>query len=201
MSKIVYRVYGEDTYTHETFIVAELSNKEEAETKLRECKKSVMDQCEELRDTFWIAELTEEQQEESKRQASEYEARRIAARSYDDKQLIENINTLVESIKSQLRDKNLSFNSTKDNKHHDAEKEIFPTTDVCYHSITLYVTSYESGRSCISLNIYFDREIVDRGIKLFSSEQDLRQWLYSTDSFNDTLDAMEKMTKEYLNDN
>ncbi len=65
----------------------------------------------------------------------------------------------------------------------------------------MYVTSYESGRSCISLNIYFDREIVDRGIKVFSSEQDLRQWLYSIDSINDTLNAMEKLTKENLYDN
>lgn len=201
MSKIIYRIYGEDTYNHETFFVAELSTKEEAEAKLKECRESVMDQCEELRDSFWIAEMTEERLEESKRQAAEYEARRMAARTYDDKQLIENIYTLVDSIKSQLRDKNLSFCSTKDNKYHDAEKKIFPKIDVCYNSITMYVTSYESGRSCISLNIYFDREIVDRGIKVFSSEQDMRQWLYSTDSYNDTFNAMEKLTKEYLYDN
>jgi len=201
MSKIIYRIYGEDTYNHETFFVAELSTMEEAEAKLKECRESVMDQCEELRDSFWIAEMTEERLEESKRQAAEYEAGRMAARTYDDKQLIENIYTLVECIKSQLRDKHLSFNTSTDNKHHDAEKEIFPKTSVCYNSITMYVTSYESGRSCISLNIYFDREIVDRGIKVFSSEQDLRKWLYSTDSLIDTIDAMEKLTKQYLNDN
>lgn len=60
MENKIYKVCGEDTFAHETFIVAKFSCKEDAEAKLRECKESVMDQCEELRDSFWIAESTEE---------------------------------------------------------------------------------------------------------------------------------------------
>lgn len=60
MTKMIYRVYGMDTYAQETFIVADFDNEEEAETKLKECRESVLDQCEELRDSFWIAKTTEE---------------------------------------------------------------------------------------------------------------------------------------------
>lgn len=60
MGNIIYKVCGEDSFAQETFIVAEFSNKEEAEAKLRECRESVRGQCEELRDSFWIAKLTEE---------------------------------------------------------------------------------------------------------------------------------------------
>lgn len=54
MQKIVYRVCGEDTFAHEFFVVAEFDNVEAAEAKLKECRESVLDQTEELRDVFWM---------------------------------------------------------------------------------------------------------------------------------------------------
>lgn len=54
MQKIVYRVCGEDTFAHEVFVVAEFDNAEAAEAKLKECRESVLDQTEELRDVFWM---------------------------------------------------------------------------------------------------------------------------------------------------
>lgn len=56
MQQKIYRVWGEDTFAHETFVVASYANKEAAEAKLMECRNSVLDQPEELRDTFWIGE-------------------------------------------------------------------------------------------------------------------------------------------------
>lgn len=56
MDKIMYEVWGEDTYAREYYLVGTYETREEANKVLRDSELSVKQQCEELRDTFWIVE-------------------------------------------------------------------------------------------------------------------------------------------------
>ena len=54
----MYEVWGEDTFARESYLVGTFETREKAGKALEASEKSVLDQCEELRDTYWIVELT-----------------------------------------------------------------------------------------------------------------------------------------------
>ena len=58
MNKVMYEVWGEDTFARESYLVGTFKTREKAGKALEASEKSVLDQCEELRDTYWIVELT-----------------------------------------------------------------------------------------------------------------------------------------------
>lgn len=198
MAKTIYRVYGMDTYDHKTFTVAEFENKEEAEAKLRECRESVMDQCEELRDSFWITEMTHKQQVESLKHEAELSAVLYAARTFDKVQLEENCKSLIDNIKSQLKDKSLSFSWDGSNSHNDAEAEVIPEKKVCYSVIAMHVFSMKNGRIAIQMKPYFHEMTVERIFASFDSEDEFRYWLNSSKSVKDSILTMADMIEEYV---
>lgn len=65
-NKVMYEVWGEDTFARENYLVGTFETREKANKALKASEKSVLDQCEELRDTYWIVELTPEQEKERK---------------------------------------------------------------------------------------------------------------------------------------
>ena len=60
MKEVVYEVWGEDTFAREEYLVGVYDTQEEANKILRESEQSALQTCEELRDTYWICELTPE---------------------------------------------------------------------------------------------------------------------------------------------
>ena len=58
MKEVVYEVWGEDTFAREEYLVGVYDTQEEANKILRESEQSALQICEELRDTYWICELT-----------------------------------------------------------------------------------------------------------------------------------------------
>lgn len=62
MNKVMYEVWGEDTFARESYLVGTFETREKAGKALEASEKSVLDQCEELRDTYWIVELTPERE-------------------------------------------------------------------------------------------------------------------------------------------
>ena len=72
MKEVVYEVWGEDTFAREEYLVGVYDTQEEANKILRESEQSALQTCEELRDTYWICELTPERKQERE----EREARR-----------------------------------------------------------------------------------------------------------------------------
>lgn len=198
MAKTIYRVYGMDTYDHETFTVADFDTREEAEAKLRECRESVMDQCEELRDSFWITEMTHKQQVESQKHEEELNAALYAARAFDKELLEENCKSLIDSIKSQLNDKSLSYCWDGSNSHNDAEAEVIPEKEVCYSVIAMHVFSMKNGRIAIQMKPYFHEITVERIFASFDSEEEFRYWLNSSKSVMDSILTMVDMIEEYV---
>lgn len=65
-NKVMYEVWGEDTFARENYLVGTFETREKANKALKASEKSVLDQCEELRDTYWMVELTPEQEKERK---------------------------------------------------------------------------------------------------------------------------------------
>lgn len=77
MKEVVYEVWGEDTFAREEYLVGVYDTQEEANKILRESEQSALQTCEELRDTYWICELTpERKQEREEREARREERRR-----------------------------------------------------------------------------------------------------------------------------
>lgn len=197
MAKTIYRVYGMDTYNQESFTVADFENKEEAETKLKECRESVLDQCEELRDSFWIAEMTHKQHVESQKHEAELHADLSTARTFDKEQLEKNCKSLLDSIISQLANKKLSYSWNGNNDLNDAKAEVIPEKKVCYSVIAMHVFSMGNGRITIQLKPYFYDITVDRIFMSFESEDELHYWLNSSKSVHDSVMTMVDMIEEY----
>ena len=51
MNKVMYEVWGEDTFARESYLVGTFKTREKAGKALEASEKSVLDQCEELRET------------------------------------------------------------------------------------------------------------------------------------------------------
>ena len=49
MNKVMYEVWGEDTFARESYLVGTFKTREKAGKALEASEKSVLDQCEELR--------------------------------------------------------------------------------------------------------------------------------------------------------
>ena len=64
MNGIDYEVWGRDTFANEDYLVGVFSTRTEADKALRKSERSVLSQCEELRDTFWVEEMTPKRREE-----------------------------------------------------------------------------------------------------------------------------------------
>lgn len=197
MAKTIYRVYGMDTYDHETFTVADFGTREEAEAKLKECRDSVMDQCEELRDFFWIAEMTHKEFVERQKQEAELRAVRYAARAFDMTQLEENCKSVLESIKTQIAGKTFSYNWDGSNECNEAEAEVIPEKKVCYNYLVMYLYSTKGGRLGIQLKPYLYETCVEKFIALFDSEDELHSWLDSPESVQDTIRTMVELIDRY----
>ncbi len=197
MAKTIYRVYGMDTYDHETFTVADFDTREEAEAKLKECRDSVMDQCEELRDSFWIAEMTHKEFVEHQKQEAELRAARYAACAFDRKQLEENCKSALESIKTQIAGKTFSYNWDGSNEKNEAEAEVIPEKKVCYNYLVMYLYSTKGGRLGIQLKPYFYETCVEKFIALFDTEDELHSWLDSPESVQDTIRTMVELIDKY----
>lgn len=103
MDTIVYEVWGEDTFARETYLVGTYKTREAANKALQASERSVLSQCEELRDTFWIVELTPER--EAEREKREEEDRRRRAFDYAHlRRLITRLNNrLLEIVEQDIR--------------------------------------------------------------------------------------------------
>lgn len=61
-NKVMYEVWGEDTFARENYLVGTFETREKANKALKASEKSVLHQCKELRDTYWIVEMTPERE-------------------------------------------------------------------------------------------------------------------------------------------
>lgn len=199
MKQMIYRVYGEDTFAHETFMVAEFKTREAAEKKLAECRASVMDQCEELRDTFWIVECTPKQVEEADRREAREREERMNARYYDKELLKQDLETLLAMIGKQLQGKHLSFSFSMENLGHDAEAGIPNSSNrVNYDAIRLYADSYDNGNCNLNIAVYLGGYKASNLVAGFGSEDELLTWLHSEQSLQDAMATVEHLIELFF---
>lgn len=117
MNKVMYEVWGEDTFARESYLVGTFETREKAGKALEASEKSVLDQCEELRDTYWIVELTPEREKERKEWERNQEEQRRSKSDFDYSHLcglISRLNSkllevVVQDIKGTITDKEVKL--------------------------------------------------------------------------------------------
>lgn len=150
-NKVMYEVWGEDTFARENYLVGTFETREKANKALKASEKSVMDQCEELRDTYWIVELTPEQEKERK------EWERKKERDFDYSHLCELI--------SRLNNELLKI-AAQDMKGTIAEKEVKlleknEKVGDCYDSLSFqYIRGVKDEQCCL---VYVEIGFKDEG--------------------------------------
>lgn len=162
MDKVMYEVWGEDTFARENYLVGTYETREKANKALKASKRSVLDQCEELRDTFWIVELTPERKKEREDWERKQEEQHRRMIDFDYSHLCE----LVARLNGRLLD-----TVEQDRKGDIIEKEVKllemnKNADDCYSSLSLqYVRGVKSERCCL---VFIEIEFKDEGRMLSS---------------------------------
>lgn len=157
MEEIVYEVWGEDTFAREEYLVGVYDTRGEAYKVLKESERSALQTCEELRDTFWICELTPERKQEREERESRREERRRRRSDFNYMHLCETVSRL---------NKRLLETVAQDKKGLIADKEIKLTekneeTNDCYSSLSLqYIRGVKSKGECL---VYIEIEFKDEG--------------------------------------
>lgn len=150
-NKVMYEVWGEDTFARENYLVGTFETREKANKALKASEKSVMDQCEELRDTYWIVELTPEQEKERK------EWERKKGRDFDYSHLCELISRLNNELLKIV---------AQDMKGTIAEKEVKlleknEKVGDCYDSLSFqYIRGVKDEQCCL---VYVEIGFKDEG--------------------------------------
>ena len=162
MDKIMYEVWGEDTFARENYLVGTYETREKANKALKASERSVLHQCEELRDTYWIVELTPKRKRERDEWMSEREEQHRRKSDFDYARLCE----LVCRLNSRLLE-----TVEQDMKGNITEKEVKlmeknEKVDDCYNFLSLqYIRGVKDGGCCL---VYVEIEFKDEG-KMSSS--------------------------------
>ena len=93
-NKVMYEVWGEDTFARENYLVGTFETRENANKALKASDKSVLHQCKELRDTYWIVEMTPEREKEREEWERKQEEQRRRKSDFDYFHLCEIISRL-----------------------------------------------------------------------------------------------------------
>ena len=194
MEKTVFRVYGRDTFAGETFVVGVYGTRAEADAMVERCEASVMHQCQELRDSFWVSEMNGQELDRALRREEEERKARLHAKCLDAFELSRDVERLLADIRHQLASKHLMYAMTFENMVHDAESEIENTSEnVCYRFIIMYVDSCPSGNSSVNVEVYANGYKISGTIKFFRSEETMRCWLGSCSSVEDSARKIAKL--------
>lgn len=153
MDKVMYEVWGEDTFARENYLVGTYETREKANKVLRASEQSVKQQCEELRDTFWITELTPKKQKE--REEQEEQHRRMMGFDYSHLcELVVRLNSRLLSIVEQDEKGNINEKEVK-------LLEMNENIADCYSSLSLqYIRGVKNERCCL---VFIEIEFKDEG--------------------------------------
>lgn len=198
--KIVFRVYGEDKFAHETYHVGDYATEAEARAVVEKCRKSVMDQSEGLRDSFWVSRMGEEDVERAREREEEERQARLAARRLETDELRRDMEFLLADIRSKLAGKALSYAKSTTNIYAEDAVAIVKNNSgkVCYDCITLAANSFESGNLCIDMSIVANGCKLTNALKFFKTEDSMRDWLQSPQAVEDGMAAVEKLINEFF---
>lgn len=193
-SKIIYQVCGHDTFSGDSFVVDRYYLEEEARAKVEECRLSVLNQPEELRDRFWISKVTVGELLETERREQVRREERRRRKSYDRAALHKDVSKLIYNIRSQLANGHLAYGSTID-----AEFFIHNThAEVCYSKILMKVYSYTKGHTWLTVEIYFQEGKISSPCKFFQTESELKECLCSTGVIDETCIKIGEMIEEFF---
>lgn len=195
MSEIVYEVWGEDTFAGETFRVESYTNRKAAYDKVKKLEKSAMDQCESLRDTYWVVEATPEFMAE--RSERELERKRELDRmSYFDSYRLEDlIKRLFEQLGDVLKKDEKGFcpeNIISINERNVSDED-------CYDSVSFryYRCLKESDQRHISLEIKFKDDGNSSLSCLSGTLQEIKRLISLKSAKNSILEKFDEMVHDF----
>lgn len=157
MKEVVYEVWGEDTFAREEYLVGVYDTLEEANKILKESEQSALLTCEELRDTFWVCELTPRRKQEREEREAIREERCRKRRDFNYAHLCEIVSRL---------NKRLLETVSQDKKGLITDKEIqlFERNEEsgdCYSSLSFqYIRKVKNKEICL---VYIEIEFKDEG--------------------------------------
>lgn len=148
MNGIDYEVWGRDTFANEDYLVGVFNTRAEADKALRKSERSALSQCEELRDTFWVEEMTPKRREERNECECEREECLRKRRSFDYTHLCEIVARLNTSLLETVdKDKRGLILETEVSLLEKNEK-----SDDCYGYLSFqYVRGVKDGKMCLVL--------------------------------------------------
>lgn len=193
-SKKFYEVWGRDTFANETFLCNTFSSPKKA---FRLCHEKEMEvakfQDPELRDTFWVIEISAQEIEERNRKEELQSIQTLKDQYYDRSRL----HLYCAEILQQLRKKALEVDKNEVVKNSKekylillATQELICTKpEDCYSKIKLDLIVARSGSSLMLLpeisfkkGAYTNEGTCSTAIEFFKSMKDVMQWLIDENS-------------------
>lgn len=131
-NKINYEVWGLDTFAHEYYPCGTFTTRSEAERVRDKHRQDVMlTQCESLRDSYWIVEITDEEKVERAKKEEQIQDEKYNELSYSSRHLEVCVRELLQLFKSSLEEvnpqglSNLKNKSLKQVVNWDKEEDCF----------------------------------------------------------------------------
>ena len=156
-NKVMYEVWGEETFAREYYLVGTFETREKANKALKASERSVLDQCDELRDTYWIVELTPEREKKREEWERKQEEQRRKKSDFDYSHLCKLISCLNNGLLKVV---------AQDMKGTITEKEVkllekYEKVGDCYDSLSFqYIRGVKDKQCCL---VYVEIGFKDEG--------------------------------------
>lgn len=208
-SKIFYEVWGRDTFANETFLCGKFSSPESA---FRLCHEKEMEvakfQDPELRDTFWVIEISAQEIEERNRM-EELKRNQMLNEQYYDRLRLQQC---CAEILQQLRKKAMEVDENEVVKNSKEKNLILLATqelncsnpEDCYSKIKLELKVVRSNLSLMILpeltfkrGEYTGEGTCSKAIEFFKSMEDVMRWLNDENSPEKLYVHLSNMIEKY----
>lgn len=178
---IYYEVWGWDTFSNESYFCGRFTSRKEAEKKCRQCEKEVRrTQSADLRDTFSIAEVTEDEISERERRTDQIREEKARDRMYSEKHLAGCLARVLKLFKQSWEILNVAEWKKKEEEDRKIESRV----------------DWQDERDCFS-SVWFrsylfdgDRLVIGIGLSIHSRDREWCGDISSTCSFRGTFDEM-----------
>jgi|GEM_PF-2179312 len=210
--KIFYEVWSRDTFANESFLCETFTTRDQAERYCGKKEKEVAGyQDEELRDTFWVVEITDREIEARNRRDEEIEAQKREDSFYDHTRLRSCAKELITQFGERLQGCNINELLNGRNKKSSVrilQHEVFSDNQVdCFEKLMfLFYYCGESTPYIIVLEVCFKERhrsgsgSISRELVCFETFAEMIEWFNSGNAIDYTCEIISEFVDRFYRD-
>ncbi len=202
-----YEVWGWDTFAHEDYCCGRFETRAEAEKVLAEQEAEVASsQPEDLRDTFSIAEVSDE--DIRNRQIAEAEASSIRAddRAYNENHLRECLKQLLEKFHFYIEAEYKRWKSTGKYTKSDRISASWENPEDCFTMVEIETHHRRANDLVLSFKVhiregeYYGAGNASEGISFSGTDEQFVNWSSTDDAVDDCVTCVKRLMKNFFED-